>query len=367
MNYFSQTMLHILHHELIRFAFLLRHCDGKPIILSQWVAPLKMQRAFCIVSRCLLPSASLHNSSLPIKFSSASPGSHLSQRQLGLGYAQLRGRSPRGDRSLSTWPWKKKDASRRDDTSIQRPWQPPKINVDFVQWHIPSSARKKKLPLQATAELRKPRSSCKTSKVLQSYYWTIPCTGTYTSYCPFLLAQTPSGILKAWTTSHLSCISSRAQSNATKVDPAQSHSCCSQSCTCRKFNTSEGAQGQPRLAIETLEIIFYSIKPSAKFFFLQICISMKDYRLHSHKRSQRVLLPLDGNYFATTNTPKSPYSETRDHLCWALGQYSRAPALKNTLRLHHIQADQQTENMGRHRYTINRSDLGLELYSASVN
>lgn len=88
MDYFSQSMLHILHCELSRFAFLLKHCDGKPIILSQWVAPLKMQRAFCIVSRCLLPSAFLHNSPLAIKFSSASPGSHLSQRQLGLGYAQ---------------------------------------------------------------------------------------------------------------------------------------------------------------------------------------------------------------------------------------------------------------------------------------
>lgn len=159
MIYFSQSMLHILHRELIRFAFRLRHRDGKPIILSQWVAPMKMQRAFSIISRCLLPSASLHNSPLPIKFSSASPGSHLSQRQLGLGYAQLTGRSSRGDRSLSTWPWKKKDASRRDDTSIQRARQPPKINVEFVRWHIPSSARKKKLPLQETAELRKPRSS----------------------------------------------------------------------------------------------------------------------------------------------------------------------------------------------------------------
>lgn len=88
MNYFSQSMLHTLQHESIRLAFLLRHCDGKPIILSQWVAPLKMQRAFCFVSRYLLPSASLHNSPLSIKFSSASPGSHLSQRQLGLGYAQ---------------------------------------------------------------------------------------------------------------------------------------------------------------------------------------------------------------------------------------------------------------------------------------
>lgn len=88
MDYFSQSMPHTLQHESIRLAFLLRHCDGKPIILSQWGAPLKMQRAFCFVSRYLLPSASLHNSPLSIKFSSASPGSHLSQRQLGLGYAQ---------------------------------------------------------------------------------------------------------------------------------------------------------------------------------------------------------------------------------------------------------------------------------------
>lgn len=88
MDNFSQSMLHTLQHESIRLAFLLRHCDGNPIILSQRAAPLKMQRAFCLVSRCLLPSASLHNSPLPIKFSSASPGSHLSQRQLGLGYAQ---------------------------------------------------------------------------------------------------------------------------------------------------------------------------------------------------------------------------------------------------------------------------------------
>lgn len=145
MDYFSHSLLHILHRELIRFAFLLRHCDGKPIILRQWVVPLKMQRALSIVPRCLLPSASLHNSPLPIKFSSASPGSHLSRRQLGLGYAQSVHRKviKRGDRSLSTWLWKEKDPSRRDGTFIQRARQFPKINVDFVQWHMPNSARKK--------------------------------------------------------------------------------------------------------------------------------------------------------------------------------------------------------------------------------
>lgn len=98
----------------------------------------------------------------------------------------------------STWPWKEKDASRRDDTSILGARQLPKLNVDLVQWCIPGSAGKtsimgnssswkSKILLQGIRSLTVILLNC---LVQWGLYFMVPI---------FTGPDCPSEILKAWT------------------------------------------------------------------------------------------------------------------------------------------------------------------------
>lgn len=194
-----------------------------------------MQRAFCLVSRCLLLSASLHNSPLPRKFCSASPESHLSQRQLGLGYAY----------SVHRKGIKSSQISLNLALKRERPQQ--------ERWYFHSESKatsKTKCGLSSVAhswfsredfhygqqfilESQDPPTAHQNHATELFSILGLLLYGTY-FYWPRLPLRNPECLD---TTSQQSCINSQTQSNPTKADLAQSHSCSSRSCIFRRRNT----------------------------------------------------------------------------------------------------------------------------------
>ena len=149
---------------------------------------------------------------------------------------QFIGRALRVHRSLSTWPRKEKDPSRRDDTSIltSKATSKTKCGLSSVA-HSWFSRKDFHYGQQFLLESQDPPT-----RHQKSYSHTTELFSTlglvlYSAYLywPRLLLWNPEGLD---TTSQPSCINSQTQSNPTKADLAQSHSCSSRSCIFRKWN-----------------------------------------------------------------------------------------------------------------------------------